>query len=366
MLEKSFAKENKKSLKESAEAQRLRAGQERLVEILVAIVTALVLWRGVQLTLQGAVTPGDLLVFITYLKVAFKPMRQLAKYTGQIAKATASGERIISLMEIEPDVRDLRGAQPAPPFQGAICCQNVTFAYRPEQGILRNLSFDVDPGQRVAIVGPSGSGKSTLVSLLLRLYDPIEGSVQIDGHDLREYTLASLRPQISIVLQDSVLFAASVRDNIAYGNPHATEDDIIAAAQLANAHDFILNLPNGYDTLLGERGATLSGGQRQRIAIARAAIRNAAILILDEPTSGLDNASEHAVTEALNRLTRDRTTFWISHNLHATQTADQIFYLEAGSLLERGTHEELMALNGHYARLYRLQTEPSALEGVGV
>ncbi|MEM9119304.1 MAG: ABC transporter ATP-binding protein [Cyanobacteria bacterium P01_F01_bin.56] len=366
MLEKSFAKENKKSLKESAAAQRLRAGQERLVEILVAIVTALVLWRGVQLTLQGAVTPGDLLVFITYLKVAFKPMRQLAKYTGQIAKATASGERIISLMEIEPDVRDLRGAQPAPAFKGAIRCQNVTFAYRPEQGILRNLSFDVEPGQQVAIVGPSGSGKSTLVSLLLRLYDPIEGSVSIDGHDLREYTLASLRPQISIVLQDSVLFAASVRDNIAYGNPHATDADVIAAAQLANAHDFILNLPDGYDTRLGERGATLSGGQRQRIAIARAAIRNAAIVILDEPTSGLDNASEHVVTAALTRLTHERTTFWISHNLQATRTADQIFYLEAGSLLERGTHDELMALNGRYAQLYRLQTEHPLRESVGV
>jgi ATP-binding cassette subfamily B protein len=364
MLEQSFAKQNKKSLKESAEAQRLRAGQERLVEILVALVTALVLWRGVQLTLQGAVTPGDLLVFITYLKVAFKPMRQLAKYTGQIAKATASGERIISLMDIEPDVRDLRGAQPAPPFRGAVCCQNITFAYRPDQGILRNLSFTVEPGQRVAIVGPSGSGKSTLVSLLLRLYDPVTGSVQIDGHDLREYTLASLRPQISIVLQDSILFAASVRDNIAYGNPHATDADIIAAAKLANAHDFILNLPDGYDTLLGERGATLSGGQRQRIAIARAAVRQAAIVVLDEPTSGLDNASEQVVTEALHRLTRDRTTFWISHNLHSTRTADQILYIEQGQLLEQGSHADLMAQNGHYARLYRLQTQSPALEPV--
>ena len=361
MLEKSFAKQNQKSLKESAEAQRLRAGQERLVEILVAVATALVLWRGVQLTIQGAVTPGDLLVFITYLKIAFKPMRQLAKYTGQIAKATASGERIISLMEIQPDVRDCRGAIAAPPFRGAVQCQNVTFAYRPEQGILRNLSFAVQPGQQVAIVGPSGSGKSTLVSLLLRLYDPITGGVLIDGHDLREYTLASLRPQISIVLQDSVLFAASVGDNIAYGNPHATADDIVAAAQLANAHEFIMALPDGYETLLGERGATLSGGQRQRLAIARAAVRNAAIVILDEPTTGLDNASEHLVTEALQRLTQNRTTFWISHNLHTVQDADQILYLEQGQLQERGTHPELMALNGRYARLYRLQENQSTL-----
>ncbi|NEQ46711.1 MAG: ABC transporter ATP-binding protein [Leptolyngbya sp. SIOISBB] len=360
MLEKSFAKQNQKSLKESAEAQRLRAGQERLVEVLVAIATALVLWRGVQLTLQGTVTPGDLLVFITYLKVAFKPMRQLAKYTGQIAKATASGERIIHLMQIEPDVQDLRGAIAAPAFRGEVRCEGVTFAYRPEQGILRNLSFTVAAGQQVAIVGPSGSGKSTLVSLLLRLYDPIEGRVLIDGHDLREYTLASLRPQISIVLQDSVLFAASVRDNIAYGNPHATDTDIIAAAQLANAHEFIEALPDGYDTQLGERGATLSGGQRQRLAIARAAIRDAAIVILDEPTSGLDNASEQVVTEALHRLTDNRTTFWISHDLCATQSADQILYIEQGQLWESGTHTDLMQLEGRYAHLYRLQNQPSS------
>ena len=355
LLEKSFAKENQKSLKESAEAQRLRAGQERLVEVLVAIVVALVLWRGVQLTLTGSVTPGDLLVFMTYLKVAFKPMRQLAKYTGQIAKATASGERILDLLDIEPDVQDLRGAFTAPPFQGNVRCENVTFAYQPEQGILRNLSFVVEGGQQVAIVGPSGSGKSTLVSLLLRLYDPVEGRVMIDGHDLREYTLVSLRQQVSIVLQDSVLFAASVRDNIAYGNPEATEAEIVAAAQLANAHTFISHLPDGYDTMLGERGATLSGGQRQRIAIARAAVRNAAIVILDEPTTGLDNESEYLVTEALQRLTHNRTTFWISHNLHATHDADQILYLEQGQLLEHGSHHHLMALNGRYAQLYRLQ-----------
>lgn len=358
MLTKSFTKQNQKSLKESAEAQKLRAGQERLVEVLVAIVTALVLWRGVQLTLAGTVTPGDLLVFITYLKVAFKPMRQLAKYTGQIAKATASGERILDLMAIQPEVQDCRGAIAAPPFQGQIHCRNVTFAYQPEQGILRHLSFSVAAGQRVAIVGPSGSGKSTLVSLLLRLYDPIEGGVQIDGHDLREYTLASLRSQISIVLQDSVLFAASVRDNIAYGNPQATEAEIVAAAQLANAHDFISALPEGYDTPLGERGATLSGGQRQRIAIARAAVRHAAIVLLDEPTTGLDNENEHLVTEALHRLTQNRTNFWISHNLQATQSADQIFYLEQGQLLEQGNHDHLMSLNGRYAQLYRLQSPP--------
>ena len=355
-LGKAFAKNNRKSLKESAEAQRLRAGQERLVEILVAVVQALVLWRGVQLVLAGSATPGDLLVFITYLKVAFKPMRQLAKYTGQIAKAVASGERVIALLDTVPDVCDLQGAKPAPSFRGDVRCKNVTFAYDPAQGILRNLTFTAQPGEKVAIVGPSGGGKSTLISLLLRFYDPVEGGVHIDGHDLREYTLASLRQQISIVLQDSVLFAASVRDNIAYGALGASEAEIEAAARLANAHDFIQALPQGYDTILGERGATLSGGQRQRIAIARAAIRQAPIVILDEPTSGLDSASEALVSDALKRLTQSKTSFWISHNLSTVQHADKILYIEQGRILERGTHPQLMAQAGRYAEMYELQS----------
>lgn len=357
MLERDFLDHNHHSLKASNQAQRLSAALERLVELLVGIATALVLWRGVYLVLNQTITPGDLLVFINYLRIAFKPMRQLAKYTSQIAKATASGERVLEVLDAVPDVRDRRGAIAAPPFQGAVQFKEVSFAYEAAgKPILRHLSFTVAPGQQVALVGPSGGGKSTLVSLLLRLYDPLEGSISIDGCDLRAYQLQSLRQQVSIVLQESVLFAASVRDNIAYGRLGASQAAIEHAARLANAHDFILNLPQGYDTLLGERGATLSGGQRQRIAIARAAIRQAPIVILDEPTTGLDNENERVVNEALQRLTQGGTTFWISHNLKTTETADLILYIEAGQVLEQGTHAELMRLSGRYAALYAIQS----------
>lgn len=354
-LEKTFSKQNQKSLNESAQTQKLRAGQERTVEVLVAIATSIVLWRGVQLVMVSQITPGDLLVFITYLKVAFKPMRQLAKYTGQIAKAIASGERIINLLEITPEVKDTPWAYSARPFRGVVEFCDVSFAYEEAEATLQNISLRALPGQKIALVGASGGGKSTLVSLLLRLYDPQQGQILIDGNNIKDYTLESLRSQISIVLQESILFAASIRDNIAYGCVNATEKEIIMAARLANAHDFIMKLPNGYDTVVGERGGTLSGGQRQRIAIARAAIRNAPIVILDEPTVGLDNRSEKIVTEALDRLTQASTTFLITHDLKTAQNSDRIYYLEGGKVLESGTHQQLIQRAQHYATLYRLQ-----------
>jgi ATP-binding cassette subfamily B protein len=356
MLESDFSAHNRRSLQDGVQAQKLSAGLERSVELLVGMATAIVLWRGVLLVQSQALTPGDLLVFVNYLRIAFKPMRQLAKYTGQIAKATASGERILDVLDTMPDVQDTRGAIEAPAFQGAVEFANVSFAYDRDRGILRHMSFTVQPGECVALVGPSGGGKSTLVSLLLRLYDPTEGGIRVDGHDLRQYKLDSLRSQISIVLQESVLFAASVRDNIAYGCLGASDDEIIQAAKLANAHDFIMNLSDGYNTILGERGATLSGGQRQRIAIARAAIRQASIVILDEPTTGLDQENERVVTEALERLATGRTTFWISHNLQAIQHVDRIFYVETGKLLEQGTHKDLLQLGGRYAAMFALQS----------
>lgn len=356
VLEQIFVHDNRKSLEESARTQQFSAGLKRTAEILVAVATALVLWRGVYLVQQGKASPGDLLVFITYLKAAFKPTRELAKQMAKISRGIVSAERIMDLLNIEPEVRNTKGAIAAPPFQGAIRFEDVSFAYPNNQATLQNLSFEVKPRQRVALVGPSGSGKSTLVSLLLRLYDPHLGRILVDGQDLRRYQLNSLRNQISIVLQDSILFGTSIRDNIAYGSLGATDAEVRRAAKLANAHEFIMDLPGGYNTLMSERGATLSGGQRQRVAIARAAIRKAPIVILDEPTVGLDNKSEQAVNQALKRLTRDSTTLLITHDLSVSKDFDKILYIEDGQVFEQGTHDELMQQGQHYAALYQLQS----------
>ena len=355
-LESDFCQQNSKSLAQGAESLKLTALLQGTVKVLIALVMALVLWRGSQLVLQKALTPGDLLVFIDYLKNAFGPIRQLTKQIGQIAKATASGERVLDVLEYEHHVRDLPGAKKAHPFFGTVQFENVTFGYEHNRDTLTNLNFKVQPGQQVALVGPSGSGKSTLVSLILRLYDPVEGRILIDGEDIRSYKLDSLRQQTAVVLQESFLFAASVRENIAYGKLGASNQEVEAAARLANAHDFIIDLPDGYETILAEGGSNLSGGQRQRIAIARAAIRQAPIVILDEPTTGLDSASQRVVNKAFERLTQGKTTFIISHDLRAVENADVILYLERGRILESGTHNELMYLGGHYSTLYRLQT----------
>ena len=366
-LEKIFSSDNRQSLEDSARTQQLTAGLQRTAEILVAVATALVLWRGAVVVQRGEATPGDLLVFITYLKTAFKPTRDLAKEAAKISKAIASGERIIDLFDVVPKIQDSPGAIAAPPFKGNITYRNVCFAYDSsnlqQRVVLNNINLEVGAGERVALVGPSGGGKSTLVSLLLRLYDPLSGSVYIDGKDIRDYRIESLRQQISIVLQESMLFGTSVRDNIAYGTSSATDREIEQAAKLADAHEFIMKLPDGYDTLMSERGATLSGGQRQRIAIARAAIRKARIVILDEPTVGLDNKSEQTVSAALTRLSQSTTTFLITHDLRASIHFDRIFYLENGQILESGTHLDLMRKGERYAALYHIQTAatPTAL-----
>jgi ATP-binding cassette subfamily B protein len=351
-----FSDRNQQSQKQDLKGSRLSATLERRAEVLLAVSVALVLWRGARLVLGGALTPGDLLVFITYVKKVYHPVQDFAKYAARLAKASAAGERVVDLLAREPEVRDLPGAVSAPVFRGDVRFKRVSFEYEPGHSVLQQIDFEAPAGHKIALVGPSGHGKSTLTSLLLRLYDPSEGRVLIDGHDIRDYTVESLRSRISVVLQENLLFAATVRDNIAYGLPDATPAEIEAAAQLANAHGFVSAMPQGYDTLVGERGLTLSNGQRQRIAIARAAIRKAPILILDEPTTALDEENERVVLSALERLAKGRTTFLITHSLRLAADADLILYLEDGHLVERGTPAELMQANGRYAHLYRLQS----------
>ncbi|MBU6399438.1 MAG: ABC transporter ATP-binding protein/permease [Verrucomicrobia bacterium] len=359
-LESAFAREvaaqSEKSLRQDVQGRRLAASLERSVDVLVAIASALVLWRGATLVLDGQITAGDLLVFLAYLKTAYRPVQDFAKYAARLAKASAAGERVLELLDRVPEVRDLPNAISAPPLQGQVEFRGVTFAYERGRRLLRQVDLQITPGQQVVIVGPSGGGKSTLVSLILRLYDPQEGAVCIDGHDVRHFTLESLRSQISVVLQDHVLFAVSVSDNIAAGAPGAGRAEIEAAARLANAHEFITALPQGYDTVVGERGLTLSQGQRQRLAIARAAIRRAPILILDEPTIGLDKQNERAVLEAIQRLYHGRTTFLITHDLRQATRADAVLYVERGRLREQGTHDALVQAGGRYAALWRLNS----------
>jgi len=350
-----FADFNKRSLKQGLRAVRLEAGLERVVEVLVAVGTGGVVWFGVRRVLEGYITPGDLLVFTGYLSSMYKPLRRVARLTARLSKATVCGERVADILAIEERVREHKGAAPAPPFLGEVAFQGVHFHYRLGRPVLRDVTLRIQPGQLIGIVGPNGAGKSTLLGLLARLYDPVEGKIRIDGRNIQDFTLESLRDQIGIVLQQPILFGASVRENIAYGKPDATMDEIVATARAADIHDFIAGLPDAYDSIIAEGGATLSGGQRQKIAIARAIIKDPPILMLDEPTTSLDAESAAEVNATLERLRHGKTALRVAHRLEEVAMADVIVVLRDGRIIEKGSHAELATAGGWYQRVFDLQ-----------
>jgi ATP-binding cassette, subfamily B, bacterial len=343
------------SVDASLHARSVRAKLAPLVDLVVAAGTCLVLFFGVRFVLSGRITAGALIVYVLYLGKMYKPIKDLSKTSDTFSKASVAFERIGELLSVERQVNERPGALVASRFAGRIVFDRVTFGYGPSEAVLKDTTLFVEPNQRAALVGPTGSGKSTLIALIPRLYDVLGGSVQIDGKDVRTYTLQSLREQVSFVLQDPVLFHATIAQNIAYGRPDASKRDIVRASKLAHADEFISRMPHGYDTVLGERGETLSGGQRQRISIARALIRDTPILLLDEPSASLDPESEELIFDGLARLLEGRTSITIAHRLATVRRADVIFVLNEGTIVETGTHDTLLAKNGQYARFHRIQ-----------
>ena len=343
-------------------ARQVKALLSPIVGIIVSFCVAFVLWRGSLLILSGGMTAGELTVFLSYLGSFFKPVKDLATMNNSIAQTAVAVERIRTILDADSILPEKPNAKEKV-IQGAITFDHVAFAYDKSYPVLRDVSFQVKPGQMIGVVGPTGGGKSTIMSLIPRFYDPDAGAVLVDGIDVRDYRLQGLRDQIGYVLQETVLFRGTVRDNIAYGRVGATDEEIMQAAKLANADEFITRMPDGYQTFVGDRGDTLSGGQRQRIGIARAIIRNNPILILDEPTAALDTESERLVIEALERLMKGRTVLTIAHRLSTIRDADKIIVLKDGVVAEQGTHDQLLALGGTYAELYSVQfdTAPKSL-----
>lgn len=346
VLGREFSRSNERTLREGVRTARLSAALERKTDLLVGLASAVVLFSGGARVAAGDLGVGELVVFLSYLKSAFKPLRDLAKYTGRIAKAAASGERIVDLLEQEVDVVDRPGARPLATVAGAVRLERVSAAWDRERVVLHDVDLDVPAGSRVGLVGRSGSGKSTLVSLLLRLQDPVAGRVLLDGVDVRDVTLESLRAAVAVVPQETVLFATSLRENVRLGRPGATDEEVLAAATAANVTEFAVHLPDGLDTVVGERGATLSGGQRQRVAVARAMLRRSSVVVLDEAVSGLDRVTSTSVTEAVERLTRGRTTFVISHDLEAVRHCDLVVRLDAGRVVAAGPADDVLGDTG--------------------
>jgi ATP-binding cassette, subfamily B, bacterial len=352
--ERRFRAESVRTLEESVRTARTEAAAARAVDIISSLGTWGVILFGSLQALEGKMTPGNVLIFVSYVNSLYGPIRSLTRLAMKFSKATVSAQRIAEILDVEPEIQDHQGAIAPSKLKGEIVFENVSFHYEDDKKVLRNISFTISSGQHIVLLGPSGAGKSTLVSLILRFYDPQTGSILIDGVNIKGYRRESLRSEIGIVLQDSILFGTTVKENIAYGKLNATMEEIVAAAKAANAHEFILELEDGYDTIIGERGGTLSGGQRQRIAIARTFIRNVPILILDEPMTGLDVESEAAVRDALRRLMAGKTCLLITHDLQAMAGSDFIFILEEGRIVERGRHNDLLARSQRYRELYEL------------
>ena len=358
-----LAAKSRESVEAALYARRVRSLLGPVVTSFVALGTAGVLWFGAQEVLSGAMTAGALVVFLNYLGRLFRPIQSLARASTSIAQAAVGLERVRAVLEADERLPRAANAKPLTVTAGRVEFQGVSFAYTPGRLVLSDVSFTAEPGQVVGLVGPSGSGKSTLVSLIPRFYDPVAGQVAIDGTDIRQVTIRSLRRQIAFVLQETQLFHAPAWQNIAYGKVDATREEIVEAARLAQAHAFIEALPDGYDTMLGQGGLMLSGGQRQRIGIARAFVRDSKILVMDEPSSGLDSESEQLVFEGLRTLKQGRTTFVIAHRLSTIRNADVILVLDHGRIVERGRHEQLVALGGLYARINALQTDDAGGAG---
>ncbi len=336
-------------------ARQVKALLSPAIAVIVSLCTAFVLWRSSALILRGTMTAGALTVFLAYLAQFFKPVKDLATMTNSIAQTAVGVERVRAILEAGDVIPENPDAREPQTLKGEIGFDRVSFSYNRESEVLSEVSFQIKAGQMIGVVGPTGSGKSTIVSLIPRFYDPVSGKVTIDGVDLRDFQIRGLRSQIAYVLQETVLFRGTVADNIAYGKGSATHDEIVAAAKLANADEFIARMPQGFDTMVGDRGDTLSGGQRQRIGIARAIIRDSPILILDEPTAALDSESEKLVMDALEKLMKGRTVIVIAHRLSTIRDADRILVMKDGALVEQGNHDQLMAVGGLYAGLYKTQ-----------